>query len=81
MELFAIDLTIAEIQLTRQALDVISIAGKDAKVVANLQYKLEGELQQIQSQLQAAERDKQIQLQKAVEAEAKKAAKAAAAQQ
>lgn len=78
MELFAIDLTIAEIQLTRQALDVISIAGKDAKVVANLQYKLEGELQQIQNQLQAAERDKQIQLQKAVEAEAKRAAKAAA---
>lgn len=80
MELFSIDLTIAEIQLTRQALDVISIAGKDAKVVANLQYKLEGELQQIQNQLQAAERDKQLQLQKAVEAEAKKAAKAAAVQ-
>ena len=80
MELFSIDLTIAEIQLTRQALDVISIAGKDAKVVANLQYKLEDELQQIQNQLQAAERDKQIQLQKAVEAEAKKAAKAAAVQ-
>jgi hypothetical protein len=81
MELFSIDLTIAEIQLTRQALDVISIAGKDAKLVANLQYKLESELQQIQSQLQAAERDKQLQLQKAVEAEAKKAAKAAAVQQ
>ena len=80
MELFSIDLTIAEIQLTRQALDVISIAGKDAKVVANLQYKLEDELQQIQNQLQAAERDKQLQLQKAVEAEAKKAAKAAAVQ-
>jgi len=80
MELFAIDLTIAEIQLTRQALDVISIAGKDAKVVANLQYKLEDELQQIQNQLQTAERDKQIQLQKAVEAEAKKAAKAATVQ-
>ena len=80
MELFAIDLTIAEIQLTRQALDVISIAGKDAKVVANLQYKLEDELQQIQNQLQTAERDKQLQLQKAVEAEAKKAAKAATVQ-
>ena len=80
MELFSIDLTIAEIQLTRQALDVISIAGKDAKVVANLQYKLEDELQQIQNQLQAAERDKQLQLQKAVEAEAKKAAKVAAVQ-
>ena len=78
MELFAINLTIVEIQLIRQALDVISIAGKDAKVVANLQYKLEGELQQIQNQLQAAERDKQLQLQKAVEVEAKKAAKAAA---
>jgi hypothetical protein len=80
MELFSIDLTIAEIQLTRQALDVISIAGKDAKVVANLQYKLEDALQQIQNQLQAAERDKQIQLQKAVEAQAKKAAKVAAVQ-
>jgi hypothetical protein len=80
MELFSIDLTIAEIQLSRQALDVISIAGKDAKLVANLQYKLESEIQLIQNKLQAIEVEKQLQLRKAVEADAKKAAKAAAAQ-
>jgi hypothetical protein len=30
-----------EMQLLRQSLDVITIAGKDAKTVANLQIKLE----------------------------------------
>ncbi len=33
--------TLMEMQLLRQSLDVITIAGKDAKTVANLQIKLE----------------------------------------
>jgi hypothetical protein len=32
---------IVELQLMRQSLDVITIVGKDAKTVANLQIKLE----------------------------------------
>jgi hypothetical protein len=37
--------TIVEIQLIRQSLDVITILGKDAKIVANLQSKLEEAIQ------------------------------------
>jgi len=48
MNLFSIDLMHGEIQLLRQSLDLISISGKDAKFVANLQVKLEQELAQIQ---------------------------------
>jgi hypothetical protein len=33
--------SIVELQLMRQSLDVITIVGKDAKTVANLQTKLE----------------------------------------
>lgn len=72
MNLFSIDLTISEIQLLRQSLDVISIAGKDAKLVANLQIKLESELHAIQVQLQQAEIQKQQDLLKAIEADKKK---------
>lgn len=72
MDLFSIDLTTSEIQLLRQSLDVISIAGKDAKLVANLQIKLESELHAIQVQLQQAEIQKQQDLLKAIEADKKK---------
>ena len=33
--------TLIELQLMRQSLDVITVSGKDAKVVATLQNKLE----------------------------------------
>ena len=36
---------IVELQLMRQSLDVITIVGKDAKTVANLQTKLEEAIQ------------------------------------
>ena len=52
MELFSIDLTPGELSLIRQSLDIITITGKDAKFVSNLQIKLESEILQIQ-QLQA----------------------------
>jgi len=38
--------TTVELQLMRQSLDVITISGKDAKTVANLQIKLEQLLQE-----------------------------------
>ena len=75
MELYSIDLSTAEIQLMRQALDVITITGKDAKFVANTQIKLEHELQQIVEMQRQHEFKKQAELQQAIAAEEKKAKK------
>ena len=47
MDLFAIDLTPQEISILRQALDIITITGKDAKIIAGLQIKLESEIAEI----------------------------------
>ena len=71
MNIFSIDLTVAEIQLARQSLDVISISGKDAKLVATLQIKLETELTQIQNMITQAETKKAAGLQKALDADKK----------
>lgn len=75
MDLFSVDFTLGELQVMRQALDVITISGKDAKVLASLQLKLENEMQNIQMMLQQAEFEKQQALVKAVEAEKKKSSK------
>ena len=72
MNIFSIDLTLQEITLMRQSLDVITITGKDAKFVGNLQYKLESEIQQIQKAIQSQELQKQQELEAAVKAEARK---------
>lgn len=72
MDLFSIDLTLGEIQLLRQSLDIITISGRDAKALAGLQTKLESEIQAIQMMLQEAELEKQRELVKAIESEKKK---------
>ena len=59
MNIFSIDLTPGEIQCLRQSLDTITISGKDAKFVANLQVKLEQEFNQIQEMLKQEEAKKQ----------------------
>jgi hypothetical protein len=51
MDLFAIDFTPQEISILRQALDIITITGKDAKTIASLQMKLESEIAQIAAQI------------------------------
>lgn len=71
MNVFSIDVTLSEIQLLRQSLDVITITGKDAKLIASLQIKLETEIQSIQHQLKEAELFKQQELLKAVEIDKK----------
>jgi len=48
MDIFSIDLTKMEIAFIRQALDVVSITGKDAKFLAGLQLKLEREMIEIE---------------------------------
>ena len=51
MDLFSIDLTPQEISICRQALDIITITGKDAKTIAGLQMKLEAEIAEIAKQM------------------------------
>jgi hypothetical protein len=72
MDVFSIDLTVNEMHLIRQALEIITITGKDAKFVVNLQLKLEQELAQIQEMLKQAESAKQKELQTVIESEEKK---------
>jgi len=75
MNIFSIDLTPGEIQCLRQSLDTITISGKDAKFVANLQVKLEQEFAQIQEMLKQEETKKQQELQETLAREDKKAKK------
>ena len=72
MDLFSIDLTVSEIQLLRQSLDIITITGKDAKFIASLQSKLEHELNQINNMINSAEIQKAQELQAAIAADVKK---------
>lgn len=60
----SLELAPEEVNCLRQALDTISISGKDAKFIANLQVKLESEINSI-IELQ---NEAQIQKQKALEA-------------
>lgn len=62
MDLFSIDFTHNEINFIRQCLELPSISGKDAKFLANLQSKIEEELNQIQKM-------KEEELKKVIEAE------------
>ena len=78
MNLFSIDLTTQEISTIRQSLDVVSISGKDAKFLANLQNKLDSEIVNIQQTIKQIEAQKQLELQQALVAEAKKAIKTSA---
>jgi hypothetical protein len=75
MDIFSIDVTHNEIAFMRQSLDLVTISGKDAKFLANLQIKLENELIQIE-QMKAAEEQKKIEsLQQVLALEEEKAAK------
>jgi hypothetical protein len=63
MEIFSIELTHNELAFLRQSLDVVSVSGKDAKFLATLQVKIEGELMQIEQMKQAEEQKKREDLQ------------------
>lgn len=76
MDLFSINLSTSELAIIRQSLDVITINGKDARLLANLQSKLDEEIINVQQFLQQAESKKQLELKQALAIEAKKAAKA-----
>jgi hypothetical protein len=63
MDIFSIDVTHNELAFLRQSLDVVSVSGKDAKFLANLQTKIETELFQIEQIKQAEEQKKRESLQ------------------
>jgi hypothetical protein len=65
-EIFSINLSSNEINFIRQSLESVTIQGKDAKFLANLQMKLEHELSEIQRIKQEAELKKQNDLQAAI---------------
>lgn len=73
MNVFSIDnLTVEEINLLRQSLNIIEIKGASATFVATLQNKLDGELAQIQTMLQQEQNKKQAgiaKLEKTIKAE------------
>lgn len=69
MDIFSIDVTYNEVAFLRQALDLVTINGKDAKFLANLQTKLENEMAQIQNMKAKDEEKKQRELKAIMEAE------------
>ena len=69
MDIFAIDLTHPEINFIRQALETVNIQGRDAKFCANLQIKLEQELEEIARMIKEEEENKILGLQQIIESE------------
>jgi hypothetical protein len=60
MNLFTIEnLSLDEIAVLRQALNVIEIKGSSAQFIANLQNKLDNEIQQIREMIAQEEQKKQ----------------------
>ena len=72
MNIFSIDLTPNEINFIRQSLETVTIQGKDAKFLANLQMKMENELAQIQRIIQAEESKKAAELSQVISKPTKK---------
>lgn len=67
MNIFSIDLTHPEINFIRQALETVSIQGRDAKFCASLQIKLEQELEEITRMIKEEEESKMLGLQQIIE--------------
>jgi hypothetical protein len=65
MNLFTLEnLSLDEIAVLRQSLNVIDIKGASAQFIANLQIKLDSEIRQIKELLAQEENKKQIGIQK-----------------
>jgi hypothetical protein len=75
MDIFSIDFSHNELNFIRQSLETVSIQGRDAKFLANLQIKLENELTQIHNMLNIEEQNKQTSLQTVLQEEEKKTSK------
>lgn len=63
MDIFSVDFSLNELIFLRQSSDIVSITGKDAKFLANLQNKLEHEITEINNMMSAK---KTVELEKAI---------------
>jgi hypothetical protein len=71
-EIFSIDLTLNELNFIRQSLETVTIQGKDAKFLVNLQIKLEHKLSEIQRLKQEEENKKLLGLSQAINIDSQK---------
>ena len=72
MYIVSIDLQPGELNFIRQALDLVTVKGTDAKFLASLQIKLETELAEVQKMMEQEEVSKQEGLKKIMAAETSK---------
>jgi hypothetical protein len=72
MYIVSIDLQPGELSFIRQALDLVTVKGTDAKFLASLQIKLEIELAEVQKMIEQEEVSKQEGLKKIMAAESSK---------
>jgi hypothetical protein len=72
MYIVSIDLQPGELSFIRQALDLVTVKGTDAKFLASLQIKFETELAEVQKMIEQEEVSKQEGLKKIMAAESSK---------
>jgi len=72
MYIVSIDLQPGELNFIRQALDLVTVKGVDAKFLASLQIKFETELAEVQKMMEQEEVSKQEGLKKIMAAESGK---------
>ena len=72
MYIVSIELQPGELSFIRQALDLVTVKGTDAKFLASLQIKLETELAEVQKMMEQEEVSKQEGLKKIMAAESSK---------
>jgi Tfp pilus assembly protein PilN len=72
MYIVSIDLQPGELSFIRQALDLVTVKGTDAKFLASLQIKLETELAEVQKMMEQEEVSKQEGLKKIMATESSK---------
>jgi predicted house-cleaning noncanonical NTP pyrophosphatase (MazG superfamily) len=56
--MYDVTMTLDELVFIRQSLDAVNIQGKNAKFVAQLQIKLENEIEEIKKHVEEQEREK-----------------------
>jgi hypothetical protein len=72
MYIVSIELQPGELNFIRQALDLVTVKGTDAKFLASLQIKFETELAEVQKMIEQEEISKQEGLKKIMAAESSK---------
>jgi hypothetical protein len=60
--MYDVTMTLDELVFIRQSLDAVNIQGKNAKFVAQLQIKLESEIEEIKNHVEEQEREKLLAL-------------------